>query len=70
MKKKVLVTEPYGFASKEILEKIAVVKFGRADAKYSEDELIREARDVDALLITSRDGVSRKVMECCEDYGT
>lgn len=60
-----LILEPCDTASHDILRQVAEVKLGHADRKYSEDELIGAARDVDALLITSRDGVSRRVMEQC-----
>lgn len=60
------ILEPCDTASHDVLRQVAEVKLGHADRKYAEDELIEEARDVEALLITSRDGVSRRVMEKCK----
>jgi len=65
-KKIAFILEPCDTASHKLLQEIAEVKLGHADARYSEEELIKETQDVDALLITSRDGVSRKVMEACK----
>jgi len=65
-KKIAFILEPCDTASHDILREVAEVKLGHADARYTEDELIKEAQDVDVLLITSRDGVSRKVMEACK----
>lgn len=62
----VFILEPYGTESDKILGEVAEVRLGHADAKYAEDELIKESQDVDALLITSRDGISRKTMEQCK----
>lgn len=65
-KKIAFILEPCSTASQDILSEVAEVKLGHADRRYSEDELIKEAQGVDVLLITSRDGVSRKVMEQCK----
>lgn len=65
-KKIAFILEPCDTASHDVLREVAEVKLGHADARYTEDELIKEAQDVDVLLITSRDGVSRKVMEACK----
>jgi len=61
------ITEPCDTASHDILREVVEVKLGRGGSKYEEDELIREAQDAVAFLITSRDGVSRKVMEALKD---
>lgn len=66
IKMKAFLLEPCDTASHEILREIAEVKLGHTDEKYSEDKLIQETQDVDALLITSRDGVSKRVMESCK----
>ena len=60
------ILEPCDTVSHDILRQVAEVRVGRSDRKYTEEELIAGAWDVDALLITSRDGVSRRVMEGCQ----
>ena len=59
------VLEPSDGVSHDILRQVAEVRVGRRDGKYTEEDLLASASDVDALLITSRDGVSRRVMEGC-----
>lgn len=59
----VFITEPKDHPSLDILRSVADVRLGRKGARYSEDELAELVRDCDALMITSRDRVTRKVIE-------
>ena len=60
---KVFIPEPEFEGSHKILEEIAEVKVGQKDRRYTEEEMIRELEDVDALVITSRERVTKKVIE-------
>jgi len=60
---KVFIPEPEWEESHKVLEEIAEVKVGEPNVTYTEDRLIREVKDVDALIITSQHHVTRKVME-------
>jgi len=65
---KVLVPElvPPGDKAISFLESIAVIKAGSSRV-YTEEELVKEARDVDAILVTGRgEKITRKVMEASE----
>jgi len=55
--------------SHKILERIAKVKVSQKDRRYTEEELIRELKDVDALLITSRERITKKVIETAKRLG-
>ncbi len=65
MKKKfkVFIPEPEWEESHKVLEEIAEVKVGKPGVEYTEDRLIREMENVDALIITSQHRVTKKVME-------
>lgn len=65
MKKKfkVFIPEPEWEESHKALEEIAEVKVGKLGVEYTEDRLIREMENVDALIITSQHRVTKKVME-------
>jgi len=65
MKKKfkVFIPEPEWEESHKILERIAEVKVGKPGVVFTEDRLIREIEDVDALIITSQHRVTKKVIE-------
>ena len=64
MKKfKVFIPEPEWEESHKILEEIAEVKVGDPGVKYSEDRLIEEIKDVDAVIITSQHRITRRVLE-------
>ena len=65
MKKKfkVFIPEPEWEESHKILEEIAQVKVGASGVTYTEDKLIKEINDVDALIITSQQHVTEKVIE-------
>lgn len=51
--------------SLDVLREVAEVKLGDSHRKYTEDELLEEARDADALIISSRDAISRRIIEGC-----
>ena len=51
--------------SLDVLREVAEVKLGDSHRKYREDELLEESRDVDALIISSRDAISRRIIEGC-----
>ncbi|MFQ6081045.1 MAG: hydroxyacid dehydrogenase [Candidatus Bathyarchaeia archaeon] len=65
MKKKfkVFIPEPEWEESHKVLEGIAEVKTGEPGVIYTENRLIREVKNVDALIITSQHHVTRKVIE-------
>ena len=60
---KVFIPEPEWEESHKILEEIAEVKVGIPNTVYTEEKLIREIKDVDALIITSQQHVTRKVIQ-------
>lgn len=60
---KVFIPEPEWEKSHKILEETAEVKVGEPNVIYTEDRLIREIKDVDALIITSQHYITRKVIE-------
>lgn len=60
---KVFIPEPEWEESHKILERIAEVKVGKPGVVFTEDRLIREIEDVDALIITSQHHVTKKVIE-------
>ena len=59
----IFITEPKEHPSLEILRSIGEVRMGHRDQRYSETELAAELRDCDAVLITSRDRVTRAVID-------
>lgn len=59
----ILVTEPHSHSSLEILRSIGNVRLGPADRRYTEEELAKAIGDCDAVLITSRDSISKVVIE-------
>lgn len=64
MKKfKVFIPEPEWEESHKILEEVAEVKVGDPGIKYTEDKLIEELRDADAVIITSQHRITRRVLE-------
>lgn len=63
---KVFIPEVICEETHEILAKVAEVKVGKRDGEYSEEELIEEVNDVDAVLTTSRNRFTRKVIESAE----
>lgn len=60
---KVFIPEPEWEESHKILEEIAEVKVGTPNIVYTEEKLIREVKDADALIITSQQHVTRKVIQ-------
>jgi D-3-phosphoglycerate dehydrogenase len=60
---KVFIPEPEWQESHKVLEPIAEVKVGKPGEVFTEDRLIREIEDVDALIITSQHHVTKKVIE-------
>jgi len=59
----VFVPEVEDESSLRMLEESMEVRRGRVDRAYTEEELCREVVDADALLLTSRDRVTKKVLE-------
>ena len=59
----IFITEPKDHPSLELLRSIGEVRTGHRKQRYSEAELAEELRDCDAVLITSRDIVTRAVIE-------
>jgi D-3-phosphoglycerate dehydrogenase len=60
---KVFIPEPEWEEAHKILEEIAEVKIGVPGKIYTEDLLIEELRDADAVIITSQQHITRKVIE-------
>ena len=60
---RVFVPEPLNSDAYAVLTGVATVVDGRWDHPYGEAELARIAADFDALVITSREAVSRQVLE-------
>ena len=60
---KVFIPEPEWEESHRVLEKIAEVKIGEPGVTYTEGRLIKEVKNVDALIISSQHHVTRKVIE-------
>ena len=60
---KVLILEPFPRDACALLEDVADVTQGVADRAYSEDELVALVKDVHGLVITSRDRITRRVIE-------
>jgi D-3-phosphoglycerate dehydrogenase / 2-oxoglutarate reductase len=59
----ILVTEPIQHPSLEILRSIGVVRLGDPSHRYTEDGLAEALEDCDAVLITSRDRITRAHIE-------
>src|SRR5512140_2442311 len=59
----ILVTEPHDHPSMDILRSIGEVRLGDPTRRYTEDSLAEALRDCDAVLITSRDTITRRVIE-------
>jgi len=59
---KVFIPEPEFSESHKVLEEIAEVRVGQKDRRYTEEELMRELEDADALLVTSRERITKKVI--------
>jgi D-3-phosphoglycerate dehydrogenase len=59
----ILITEPHEHASLDILKSIGDVRLGDPGRRYSEPELAEALHDVDAVLITSRDRITRAIIE-------
>jgi len=60
---KVFIPEPEWEESHKVLEEIAEIKIGEPGVLYTENQLIKEIPDIDALIITSQHHVTRKVIE-------
>jgi D-3-phosphoglycerate dehydrogenase len=63
---KVFIPEPEWEESHKLLDKIAEVKTGEPGVIYTENRLIRDVKNVDALIITSQHHVSEKVIEAAD----
>jgi D-3-phosphoglycerate dehydrogenase len=59
----ILITEPFDHPSLDILKSIGDVRLGDPLRRYSEAELADALRDCDAVLITSRDQITRAIIE-------
>ncbi|MFX0200184.1 MAG: hydroxyacid dehydrogenase [Candidatus Hodarchaeota archaeon] len=68
MKKKfrVFIPEPEWEKSLAALEEIAEVKTGVPNLIYTESQLVKEIKNIDALIITSQHHVTRKVIEAAK----
>lgn len=62
---KVFIPEPEWEESHKILEEIAEVKVGKPGVKYTEDMLLEEMKDVDAVIITSQQKITRRIIYNC-----
>jgi D-3-phosphoglycerate dehydrogenase len=60
---KVLIPEPFPREACALIEDIADVVQGDAGRAYAEDELAREVKEIDGLIITSRDRITAQVIE-------
>jgi phosphoglycerate dehydrogenase-like enzyme len=60
---RIFVPEPFPPAACEILADVADIVPGDAARGYGEDALVREVKDADALLITSRDRFTARVID-------
>jgi D-3-phosphoglycerate dehydrogenase len=60
---RVFVPEPLPEAALAVLERVAEVRQGTPSRRYDEEELIAALADVDAVIITSRENVTRRVIE-------
>src|SRR6266704_3065649 len=58
-----LITEPIDHPSLDILRTIGEVRLGDPSQSYTEEALTEALRDCDAVLITSRDRITRAVIE-------
>jgi D-3-phosphoglycerate dehydrogenase / 2-oxoglutarate reductase len=58
-----LITEPIDHPSLDILRSIGEVRLGDPSKRYTEEALTEALRDCDAVLITSRDRITRAVIE-------
>lgn len=63
---KVFIPEPICEESRKVLEEVAEAKVGRKDGRYTEEELVKELEDVDAVLTTSRYRFTRKVIDAAK----
>jgi D-3-phosphoglycerate dehydrogenase len=63
---KVFIPEPEWEESHKILEEVAEVKVGERDVIYTEDKLIKEIKDVDALIITSQHHITRRTLQAAK----
>jgi D-3-phosphoglycerate dehydrogenase len=62
----VFIPEPRDeITSLDLLRHVADVRLGDGRPKYTEDALLEAMRDVDAVIISSRDGISRSIIEHC-----
>jgi phosphoglycerate dehydrogenase-like enzyme len=60
---KVFIPEPFPPEAYAVIADVADVTVGAADRAYPEDELIGLVKDVDALVITSRDRITANVID-------
>ena len=63
---KVFIPEAEWKESHKVLKEIAEVKTGEPSVTYTENQLIREIKDIAALIITSQHHVTRRVIEAAK----
>lgn len=59
----IFITEPHDHPSLDILRSIGEVRLGDRGHRYTEEGLAQALRDCDAVLITSRDRITRAVID-------
>jgi D-3-phosphoglycerate dehydrogenase / 2-oxoglutarate reductase len=59
----ILITEPTDHPALDILRSIGEVRLGHRDRRYTDAELAEALKDCDAVLITSRDRITRATIE-------
>lgn len=59
----ILITEPTDHPALDILRSIGEVRLGHRDRRYSDAELAEALKDCDAVMITSRDRITRALIE-------
>lgn len=63
---KVFIPEPEWEESHKVLKEIAEVKTGEPSVISTENQLVREIKNIDALIVTSQHHVTRKVIEAAK----
>ena len=62
-KRIVFIPEPFPKEACAVIEDIAEVRLGVAERAYTEEELAEQVKDVHALIITSRDRITSRVID-------
>lgn len=58
----VVVLEPSDMESHEMMSRVGVVRYGPVDRAYSQDQLIEELSNASAVVVTSRDKITRDII--------